>query len=718
MKGCTVGAIDSALIDICSGYEAFRPPKRVTVADGASQGLQIRQNGGYNGPWSADETPYMVEPMNMLASRRHEAVCFVGPARTGKTMGLLDGWMTYCATCDTGDMLIVQMTQDKARDYSKTRIDRAIRYSPVLHSLMSSRGHDDNTFDKMFRHGMWLKIGWPTVTQLSGSDYRYVGLTDYDRMPDDIDGEGSAFGLALKRTQTFLSRGMCMVESSPGREIEDPNWRPRSPHEAPPTDGILSIYNRSDRRRWHWPCPHCGEYFEAEPGLSLFRLPSDAELLELVRASDLEKIARKHGKIICPHCDAGIDRSHKQAMNRRGVWVAEGQHVTSDGERLGDAPFSPIAGYWLGGVAAAYQSWHSLVLRYLQGLRDYALTGSELSLQNTVNTDQGMPYMSRVLANAQANAAAPECRKETDLQRFIIPDDARFLAAAVDVQGGQNARFVVQVHAIGPHMEQWPIDRFSITQSKREDFDGGFAPLDPASYAEDWDVLTDLVVKATYRLRDDGKELRIRMIAVDTGGEGGQKKDGSDVPDGGVTAHAYAWYRRLRLAQFHGRVMLVKGASTKTAPLIKESLVGGKKQGEKGDVPLYLLNPNQLKDAVSNAFKRELPGPGYMHIPGWLPQSWFDELNAEVRMPDGAWKKIRKRNETFDLCAYIRAACLRLGVDKPSFWKAPPVWALPLEENQDVITAEQRRALQEKPASSEQVAAMRRRVARSAYVRG
>nr|WP_285222385.1 phage terminase large subunit family protein [Escherichia coli] len=21
------------------------------------------------------------------------------------------------------------------------------------------------------------------------------------------------------------------------------------------------MYNRGDRRRWYWPCPHCGEYF-------------------------------------------------------------------------------------------------------------------------------------------------------------------------------------------------------------------------------------------------------------------------------------------------------------------------------------------------------------------------------------------------------------------------------------------------------------------------
>ena len=156
--------------DVCGGYHALRPPKRVTVAEGAAESLVINQPGGYIGPWSAEATPYMVEPMNMLASRGHEAVCFVGPARTGKTLGLLDSWVAHAVVNDPGDFLVVQMTQEKAREFSKTRIDRAIRHSPALKAMKSASAQHDNTHDKMFKHGMWLRIAWPTVTNLSSSD--------------------------------------------------------------------------------------------------------------------------------------------------------------------------------------------------------------------------------------------------------------------------------------------------------------------------------------------------------------------------------------------------------------------------------------------------------------------------------------------------------------------------------------------------------------------
>ncbi len=671
-----------AMSDVTSGCDALRPPKRVTVAEGVAQTLVINQPGGYIGPWSAEETPYMVEPMNMLASRTHEAVCFVGPARTGKTMGLLDGWITHAVVNDPGDFAVIQMTQEKAREYSKTRIDRMIRHSPALQALKSSSGQHDNTHDKMFRHGMWLRIAWPTVTNLSGSDYRYVAFTDYDRMPDDIDGEGAPFTLGLKRTTTFLSRGMCMVESSPGRDVADPGWAPVTPHEGPPTGGVLGIYNRSDRRRWYWPCLDCGTFFEAAPGLSLFGLPADDELLEMVREADLGQLATRYSKVVCPHCGSITDQRYKHELNQRGVWLRDGEFITNDGERYGNPITSTIAGYWMGGVAAAYQNWRSLVMRHLQGLRDYALTGEELTLKTTVNTDQGLPYLPRALVEASKNGG--QIRQDEGMARFHVPDDARFLVAAVDVQGGSNARFVVQVHAVGAHMEQWVVDRYEIKDSKREGVGSDFAPIDPASYAEDWLVLTEKVVQSTYKTSTEGRELQVLMTVVDSGGEDG------------VTDKAYAWYRTMRQAGLHDRIMLIKGASSKTAPMIRQSLVGQRTSREKGDVPIYMLNPNLLKDAVHAGLRRPTPGPGYIHVPAWVNKAFLDELyRSEVRGEGGVWSQVRKRNEAFDLAAYVRAGCLRLGADKIKNWDKAPAWAQPLATNREMVSREERIELKE-----------------------
>lgn len=715
------GHYPRALSDACSGYAALKPPNRVRVSEGIAQTLVVRQPGSAGGPWSPSDTPYMISPADALASRQHEAVVFIGPARTGKTMALLLGWMAHVVVNDPGDMLVIQMSREKAREFSKTDVDRAIRNSPLVNAMKSPRVVDSNTFDTMFKHGMWLRLGWPTVSNVSGSTYRYVAITDIDRMEnaENVDGEGSLFDLAKKRTTTFLSRGMCLVESSPGKPLEDPAWTPATPHEGPPTGGIVSLYNRSDRHRWYWQCPDCAEHFEAAPGLGLFNLPPDQQLLEEVRTSDIPTMAAHFSRgVVCPHCGSIVPPKHKQHMNAHGIWLPDNVRLTRDREIVGSPMTSTIRGYWLGGVAAAFQPWKSLVEQYLYGLREYALTGSEEKLKTTTNTDQGLPYMSRHLQESQHDRRRPADRAEDGMQRYVVPPETRMLTGSVDVQGGANSRFVVQLHAVGPHREQWLVDRFEIRKSKRPGMGEEFAQLDPAGYAEDWDLLTERLLDATWRTPNEQHEIKLRMLTVDTGGEDG------------VTENAYAWYRRIRKAGHAHRVTLYKGGSTPNAPIIKETWVGKRTAKGKGDVPLLVCNTNLLSDMVAADLRRDKPGPGYMHFPkpkhptlnpdGWLPVAFWDELEAEVRNKNGTWMQVRKRNESFDLIRMMYAGLLRLGVDKITDWNKVPAWLAPLAQNSEIVLREDRRAQQEnkieEPAISEvRVLQRRPRPRRHAY---
>lgn len=682
-----------ALSDACSGFAALRPPNRVSISTGAANNLVLKQTGGAASPWSGTETPYMVEPMDMLASRQDDSVILIGPARTGKTAGMLLGWMAHNVVNDPGDMLFIQMSKDKAREFSKTDVDRAIRHSDNVRNMLSGRAVDSNTFDTMFRHGMWLRIAWPTVGNVSSSTYRYTACTDYDRIEnaENVDGEGPLFDLMKKRTTTFLSRGMSLVESSPGYPLTDPAWKPATAHEAPPTGGILNLYNRSDRRRWYWQCPDCYEHFEAAPGLGLFNLPKDEQLLEEVRTLDIPAMAQKFARVICPHCACIIESKLKKPMNDRGIWVPDNVRVDRDRVFHGDPMQSTSKGYWLGGVAAAYQNWRSLIENHLYGLRDYALTSSEEKLKQTTNTDQGAPYLSRHLAEAYGTAVKTQDRAEIGTQRNVVPAETRCVIASVDVQGGVRSRFIVQVHAVGAHMEQWLVNRFEILLSKRPGMGQEFAPIDPAKYPEDWDVLTDQLLLATWKTPTEGHEIMATRVVVDSGGEAG------------VTQQAYAWYRRIKALGMAPRVRLYKGGSDKKAPIIKESLVGRAKG--KGDIPLLNCNPNLLSDAVDAGIKREVGGAGYIHFPkakhatlnpsGWLPQAFFDELDAEVRGKDGVWRQVRKRNESFDLCRMIRAGILSLRIDEIKDWSNVPAWLAPLRTNSAVISKEDRRAMKE-----------------------
>ncbi len=638
-----------------SGY-ILRAPRRMLVADAVAQYMRVPMGAGNSVPWDPLVAPYVIEPMNCLASREFDAVIFVGPARTGKTIGLIDGWVIYNVICDPADMLIIQMTEEKAREHSKKRLARTFRVSPEVVSRLSPNKNDNNVYDRTFLAGNYLKIGWPSVNIMSSSDYKCVALTDYDRFPEDIDGEGDAFSLASKRTTTFMSSGMTLVESSPGRDVKDVKWRRTSPHEAPPTTGILSLYNRGDRRRWYWPCPHCGEYFQpCGDVVAGFR-----DIADPVLASEAAYIQ-------CPSCSGRIMPEQKRELNGRGVWLRDGESINADGSRYGDPRRSRIASFWMEGPAAAYQTLSQLVYKLLTAEQEYETTGSEETLKTVINTDWGLPYLPRA-SMEQRKSELLEQRAEPVPSRSV-PDGINFLVATVDVQAGRHRRFVVQVTGYGSRGERWIIDRYNITQSLRGDCDGESQRIDPASYPEDWDVLlTDVFHKSWPLASDPSQQMRLMAMAVDSGGEDG------------VTDNAYKFWRRCRRDGLGKRIYLFKGDSIRRAKLISRTFPDntgrtGRRAQAAGDVPLWLLQTDALKDRVNNALWRDSPGPGYVHFPDWLGSWFYDELTYEERSSDGKWSKPgRGANEAFDLMVYAEALVILHGYEKIR-WPDAPEWA-------------------------------------------
>ncbi len=638
-----------------SGY-ILRAPRRMRVADAVAQYMRVPMGAGNSVPWDPLVAPYVIEPMNCLASREYDAVIFVGPARTGKTIGLIDGWVIYNVICDPADMLIIQMTEEKAREHSKKRLARTFRVSPEVVSRLSPNKNDNNVYDRTFLAGNYLKIGWPSVNIMSSSDYKCVALTDYDRFPEDIDGEGDAFSLASKRTTTFMSSGMTLVESSPGRDVKDVKWRRTSPHEAPPTTGILSLYNRGDRRRWYWPCPHCGEYFQpCGDVVAGFR-----DIADPVLASEAAYIQ-------CPSCSGRILPEQKRELNGRGVWLRDGESINADGSRYGDPRRSRIASFWMEGPAAAYQTLSQLVYKLLTAEQEYETTGSEETLKTVINTDWGLPYLPRA-SMEQRKSELLEQRAEPVPSRSV-PDGVNFLVATVDVQAGRHRRFVVQVTGYGSRGERWIIDRYNITQSLRGDSDGESQRIDPASYPEDWDVLlTDVFHKSWPLASDPSQQMRLMAMAVDSGGEDG------------VTDNAYKFWRRCRRDGLGKRIYLFKGDSIRRAKLITRTFPDntgrtGRRAQAAGDVPIWLLQTDALKDRVNNALWRDSPGPGYVHFPDWLGSWFYDELTYEERSSDGKWSKPgRGANEAFDLMVYAEALVILHGYEKIR-WPDAPEWA-------------------------------------------
>lgn len=674
-----LGSAREARVDTAQMYV---PPEDITVSDGIARTLVTA-----GGPYKPALTPYMSGPADALDARRYSTVVFIGPGRTGKTVTLIDGWIARNVRYAPGDMLVVQASQDLARYYSKIRVSRMIEASPEVRSRLSPRRQDDNTFDKVFRSGMVLSIGWPSGAQLSGRDFRYVALTEYDLAADDVDDEGSLFALAAKRTDTFLSAGKVAVESSVRRVYRDANWRAPagSPHMAPPATGITGLYNSGTRCWFYWRCPEtaCRQWFPLNPDVHvMFGLPPLETLAEQLVDADPVAWAAEHAVIGCPHCGAAIREAQKRALNIGGRWVPDGCSIVGDGEVEGEARATKIASFQISAVAAAYQSWSALLEKYAVAIQSYIRTGDEVDIKSTVNLDQGRAYLPLSVRKQRDNNAL-QARAE-EWPQHTVPDGVRFLTAQIDIQAGKAPRFVVQVHGVGVNRERWVIDRFALKSSTRptgEVKDGApvMHSLDPASFTEDWDRLIEKVIERRYPLADgSGRTMPIRMVVCDSGGKAG------------VTRRAYEFWRRLRTQGKHHRFRLVKGAEREsvTAKTIDETYPDARNRidrhsGAAGDVPVLIINVTTIKDLVMADVWRDTPGPGFYHFPAWLPTSFFDEFDAESR-GDKRWERDGKRsNESIDLSVYGEVAVIKLGADKIN-WLTPPPWAETWDRNPDV----------------------------------
>ncbi|AKY02669.1 terminase large subunit [Rhodobacter phage RcSaxon] len=630
---------------IMAALPALSPPARLKVSEVARR--RKINAGGHWQFWDNDVAPYMVEPMDATMSRRFEAVVFVGPARSSKTEGLIVNPWVHSVMASPRMAAIFYMSQAAAKEWSVQELSPIIKNTPELAGVLRV----DNVYEKTFAGGSRLTVDWPVDNKLSGRTIPLVLLADYDQKAyQDVEGQGPAFDMGRKRTTSVGSRGMTVAESSPRFPVLNENWEPKTPHEAPPCDGILGLYNMGTRARLYWTCPHCDGKFE----------PRIERLTYSDHGTPSER--GKTARMVCLHCGCLIEPHQKADLNRTAQWLHEGR----DGDLVPlDSPdirAAEIVSYWLHGPAAALASWAKIVTRYLEGVELFESTGDESKLKAATNLDLGLPYTPRAMSEATALSEKALRDGASDHRWQVVPASAAFLLAAVDVQ---NGRFVVQVMAHLPHGERVLVDRFDIHAPPPSSPRAADRQIDPARYGEDWDALLALA-DLSYPVAEADHRLRVMAIVTDAGGAPG------------VTPNAYAFYRRVRKThprRFH----LVRGwggdAAKRAEVKAPETAHKGKKHVAK-DVLLIRAGTDRLKDEIAASLSRQDGGTRALHIPGGAPSEVFAEFAGERRGPKG-WAKRPgvQRNEALDLTVYDLALAIVLGVEQIK-WDAPPVWAL------------------------------------------
>jgi len=634
---------------------ALRPAKRISVTEAAEASMMVRVNDQWQ-PFRRDVTPYMTEPTDMIASRKYRGLVFCGPSQSGKTQ-MLQAAVAWTIDANPGRIALFQMTRDAAQEFERNKLMPMVLNSPVLEARQGTGQGARTIFQKLFKGGTQLTLDWPTVTKLSSATIRLVLGTDYDHFPESIEGEGDAYSMMRARARSYMSRGMVVVESSPGAPIIDESWRPKTPHDCPPVRyGVLALYPQGTRGRWYWPCPHCEEMFP--PRFDLLRYPDSADLVEAGEAAEMS----------CPKCGGLFGHHLKRQLNAAGVWLHETgaaglAPIDSDDVRRTDT-----LSYWLDGTAAAFSSWSELVLQFEQAKARFDATGDEEALKTAMNTGQAQPYLPRTATseNEVTVQGLKDKAKGVDTPKGTAPAWTRYLTVSVDTQGN---RFDVGVTAWGDNGRHQPIDRFEL-HTPPEGLPGSRdRSLRPFDIAEDWAVLEPLAERA-WPVEGQGWAIRPIAIAVDMHG------------GGSTTENAYKFYRGRRKAGQAWLWHLTRGSGGQHSDRVwlkePERVSGGKRSRRRvaSDIRIMNIATDRLKDAVATSLRVTEDVRNRCILPEWMTEQQLLEFTSERHTLKG-WEKRpgMVRNESLDHLVQARALHIHLGGEKLDA-ASPPDWAL------------------------------------------
>lgn len=408
-------------------------------------------------------------------------------------------------------------------------------------------------------------------------------------------GANSPASLAMRPVRVVLADEVDRYPASAGTEGDPVSlafkrtaafWnRVHGMFSTPGDEGLSRIdaaFQESDQRLYMLPCPHCDSFHRLQWKNVKWDTDEDGEV-----GADVW--------MVCPDCGCVIEEKDKSRMLRRGRWEATKR-------------FTGIAGFHLSELYSPWSTWRQVRNTFLRS------KNSPERLKTWVNTSLGETWRQEEDA---ADMNALQNRREPYTQP---PGTALVLTAGVDVQ---DDRLEIEVVGWGHDLESWGVDYRVLSG-------------DPGK-PELWKRLADMLSERWRR--DDGVELHIASVGIDSGGH--------------FTTQVYNF-----AGKFPGRVFALKGMAGAGRPIVSRP-----SRRNKGKIPLYTVGVDMVKELFFfSHLKTMTPGPGYCHFPSTYDETWYTQLTNErpiIKHKSGVPVRVwiaKGRNEALDCRVYAIAA--------------------------------------------------------------
>jgi phage terminase large subunit GpA-like protein len=333
-------------------------------------------------------SPYTREIVDCLSNDHpSRTIAIMKGAQIGFSTGVIEAGIGWIVSQNPGNILFLVGHEDLISD-AMNKVDRMIDSSGIRHFIRSNSNRAKNnksgdTDQRKDYPGGYLKLGIANHKYLRNISMQYGFIDDFESMRSSTKESGSTQEMIEQRFAAYAKKMKLFYISTP---------------ELKATSNIHPVYLKGDQRKWHVPCPCCGEFIVLEWQIKIENTNDKFGGITYELNEDNELIPESVG-YTCQKCMGFFDESVKTEIIKLGKYIPTAKAV--------DPTFISFHISALYGSSFMY-GWTKYVRQYLEACPPNKAR-NEKKWQTFQNLVLGEPYEPTGIS-IKANQLQQNCR--------------------------------------------------------------------------------------------------------------------------------------------------------------------------------------------------------------------------------------------------------------------------------------------------------------------
>ena len=457
------------------------------------------------GKFSYEYTPYLKEVVNCLSQADScRIVSIMKGAQVGFSTGVIEAGIGWIIAESPSNILFLTGHADLSEEAVTGKIDNLIDNTGIRHLIRANTQRKRNTRTgdtnkaKEFAGGSLVAGSAGNHKLLRQRSVRYGFIDDFDAAKNASKESGATTKMIEQRFAAYNATKKIFYISTP--ELKE-------------TSNIEPVYLKGDQRRYHIPCPCCGEYIVLEWEIKIEGTEKEMGGITW-QLDDNGKLIRESVGFICYKCGGFFDDSDKTELLALGQWIPTAEPINPDYRSYHlSALYAPIG----------MDPWLKYVQDYLEA-NPVNQAVDEEAMKAFTNLCLGYPWEEKGEA-PKANALQANTRP---YEIGIIPEELSIkdgngkivlLTLAIDLNGKiEDARADYELVAWSESGATYSVDQGSIGTFIPAQKEDQAALREWWTYEADrersiWPKIDELLEKKW--VKDNGKTMMIFIAGVD-----------------------------------------------------------------------------------------------------------------------------------------------------------------------------------------------------------